>query len=63
MDINVKNVLFDSMARTTQKTMVPNHDCPSQIADGAGAVQTRHNIPSRTRDELEPKIKVQGRKD
>lgn len=40
-------------------TMVSNDDCPSQIASGAEADKEReHNIPIRTRDKVEPKIKV-----
>jgi hypothetical protein len=36
MNINIESVLTDSVARRTLRTIVPNDDCPSQIAGGAG---------------------------
>ena len=36
MNINVESVLSDLIVGTTLGTIVPNDECPSQVAGGAG---------------------------
>ena len=58
-------MLSDSVAEMTLGTMIPNNDCPSWIAGGAGGDEARqqNNVPcigQRTKLSQKEKIKDQN---